>query len=257
MSGPVVLTIPENGKIDRIRKIFPNYVLKKLAITQLVCGALAAILQILAIADDNAPWHKEFVAHVGAGIWTGLFFGISGGIGLLVATRPSHRNLVAFMVLNIISSVFCLPLIIMASIGFAGYRCGFGKIAFGFQIIIALLQAVVAIVSAAFSCKVVCCCGKKNSGAVVYSQETAAQTQTAMDLLTSNQGDQATNLLPSASRSANVDPTIHQASWSEPSHRYYTVDPPLSSNSNTRFFASESETENQGKPPSYENTTKQ
>ena len=48
-TGPVVLTIPQNGnqsKIDRINKVFPNHVVKKLSITQLVFGALATILQV-------------------------------------------------------------------------------------------------------------------------------------------------------------------------------------------------------------------
>ena len=48
-TSPVVLTIPQNGnqsKTDRINKVFPNHVVKKLSITQLVFGALATILQV-------------------------------------------------------------------------------------------------------------------------------------------------------------------------------------------------------------------
>ena len=48
--APVVLTIPQNGtkqaKKDRISKLFPKRTILILSITQLICAALAAILQV-------------------------------------------------------------------------------------------------------------------------------------------------------------------------------------------------------------------
>ena len=42
--------------------------------------------------DDNyyRYYCYDHVAEIGTGLWTGIFFGISGGIGLLVFQRPSH-----------------------------------------------------------------------------------------------------------------------------------------------------------------------
>ena len=47
---PVVLTIPQNGtnqaKQDRISKLFSKRTILILSITQLICAALSAILQV-------------------------------------------------------------------------------------------------------------------------------------------------------------------------------------------------------------------
>ena len=48
--APVLLTIPQNGtnqaKKDRISKLFPKRTILILSITQLICAALVAILQV-------------------------------------------------------------------------------------------------------------------------------------------------------------------------------------------------------------------
>ena len=79
------------------------------------------------------------------------------------------------MVLCIISSMFTLPLIVYSGIGFGmsvnrsyqGY-----SFCFALQMLIGLLQAVVAIVASGFSCRVVCCEKSQNSGRVIYSGQT-------------------------------------------------------------------------------------
>ena len=51
--APVVLTIPQNGtnqaKQDRISKLFSKRTILILSITQSICAALSAILQVSAI----------------------------------------------------------------------------------------------------------------------------------------------------------------------------------------------------------------
>ena len=48
--APVILTIPQNGdnqsNKDRISKLFPKRTILILSFTQLICAALAAILQV-------------------------------------------------------------------------------------------------------------------------------------------------------------------------------------------------------------------
>ena len=46
------------------------------------------IFQIIGIALHKGFW-REGPMDVGWGIWTGLIFCVSGGIGLIGATRPS------------------------------------------------------------------------------------------------------------------------------------------------------------------------
>ena len=130
-------------KKERILKLFPTRVVKILSIIQLVCAVLAPVLQMIVISKANGGY-QAFSAHIGTGFWTGIFFGISGGIGILVFQRPSHCNITAFMVMNIFSSLFCIPLLTFAIIGFAVEveEEGDRAILFGYglQIIIALVQ---------------------------------------------------------------------------------------------------------------------
>ena len=79
------------------------------------------------------------------------------------------------MVLSIISALFCIPLIVFAGIGFADAYV-VPRIFYAVQILIALVQLVVAIVTSAYSCRVVCCGKKLTPGQVMFSP-TFAPTQ--------------------------------------------------------------------------------
>ena len=88
------------------------------------------------------------------------------------------------MVLSIVSALFALPLIIFAGIGFGdSLRRGRSRnflsmIFYGIQLLIGLLQGVVAITTAAFSCRAVCCGRKSHPGAVIFTSGNTAGDQT-------------------------------------------------------------------------------
>merc|ERR1712038_2129752 len=117
---PIVLTIPTQNDTKsekgHILKLFPKRTILIFSIIQLVCAGLAGILQLIVIGIDQGRYYTYFPAVVGTGIWTGFFFGISGGIGLVAANRPSSASIIAFMVMSIISAIFALPLLVFAGI---------------------------------------------------------------------------------------------------------------------------------------------
>ena len=90
------------------------------------------------------------------------------------------------MILCIISSLMTVPLIVISGIGF-GYSTDDNSydydyninnhyqsysVCFALQMLVAMLQAVVAIVASAFSCRVVCGRKSQNIGTVIYSGQT-------------------------------------------------------------------------------------
>merc|ERR1711899_114513 len=89
MGPPIVLTIPTQNDTksekEHILKLFPKRTILIFSIIQLVCSGLAGILQMCVIGIDQGRYYTYFPAVVGTGIWTGFFFGISGGIGLVAA----------------------------------------------------------------------------------------------------------------------------------------------------------------------------
>ena len=95
---------------------------------------------------------------IGTGIWTGVFFAISGGIGLAASRRPSYCMVTAFMVMSIISALFAIPLIVFAGIGTGSFSRHYTGLRFvcGLQLLTGLAQGVVGIITAAFSCRVTC-----------------------------------------------------------------------------------------------------
>jgi len=186
--APIVLTIPTQNDTqsekEHIMKLFPKKYILAFSIIQLSCAALAAILQLCVIGVNDSYYSD--ISFVGSGIWAGFFFGISGGVGLFASHRPSNGTIIAFMVLSIISVLFVLPLLVFAGIGFGGggrRRSSFSIICYGIQIVVGLLQGVVAITASAFSCRAVCCGRRQYPGAVIFSQGTnAEQTFTTIPL---------------------------------------------------------------------------
>merc|ERR1711923_621801 len=174
---PIVLTIPTQNDTksekEHILELFPRRTILIFSIIQLVCAGLAGILQ-LCVLGIEADYYYGGVADIGAGLWAGFFFGISGGVGLLASHKSSNATIIAFMVMSIISAIFALPLLVFAGIGFGGGRRSndFSIVCYGVQIIVGLLQGVVAITTSAFACRATCCGRKQNPGAVVFSQIT-------------------------------------------------------------------------------------
>ena len=88
----------------------------------------------------------------GSGIWTGLIFGINGAIGLSVAKETSKCNLIALVVMSIVS-ILC-SLILIGQGGLIGL---FGVAIRIIYFIIGLVEAGNAIATAVLSCHVICC----------------------------------------------------------------------------------------------------
>jgi hypothetical protein len=167
-----VLFYLQNGvrnKGEHYKKNYPINIIRGLAITQIIVAFIAALTQIIGIAQD---FERN---EIGTGIWSGLFFALAGALGIFSASKPTKCTVISFMVFNIISSLFALILVIFASIGLGNTRCynyyyrdnykcpdySFAKAVLSIQVLIALIELAVSVVSAAVCCRAVCCRTKK------------------------------------------------------------------------------------------------
>merc|ERR1712061_385780 len=165
-ANPIVINLPPidpSHEKEKIQKSFPKRTMMFLSISQIICGCLAVLFQIINIFAAQDIFHG-IIAVIGWGIWTGVIFATSGIVGLVGAFKPSKCILIAFLVMNIISSVFTIFLIVPESIGIA-FIGGYEDIFRGYDttlalycmmLIIGLVQAIVAIIAAGYSCSVVC-----------------------------------------------------------------------------------------------------
>ena len=155
-------------------KRFPKKFILPLSIIQLVMAVLAIITQAIGLYTDD--YYGPGFQIVGTGIWCGIFFALSGVFGAIASSKPSFGWIVTFMVFSIISASFSLPLLVLSSIGTVdqSYYYYFypgdptrGYVVSAIQIVISLVQAAAAIVSAGMTCRAVCC-GSKGKSRVVY-----------------------------------------------------------------------------------------
>jgi len=168
---PVIIMVqapaPMKPKVD-YGKRFPRKLMITLSSIQLVMGCLAVITQIIGLSTRYPDAH-----YVGTGIWCGIFYGLAGLFGIIASLKPSFSSIVTFMVMTIIASVFCIPLLITSSTFTAvtgHYRYDRLKHAmFATQILISLIEAGAAIGSSVMTCKAVCsCCRPMREDGVVY-----------------------------------------------------------------------------------------
>ena len=100
--------------------------------------------------------HNPRVSCLGAGLWAGFFFAISGSFGLAASTRPSQGMITASMVLSIISFIFALPLIAISAIGMAGHLYPLTpgvRTIYGLEILAGVAECIVAITTAYYCCR--------------------------------------------------------------------------------------------------------
>jgi len=139
-----------------------------------VPGALSAIIQITLIGIPYERYYYSHFAHVGQGIWCGIFFLVTGGLGLAAAQRPSNCTIITLMVFSILSACMTIPHMTLDGIG-AGYSSNYrwnDGTALGlycFLFILGLKAGIVSIVISSYTCRAVCCRKVKANGTVMYN----------------------------------------------------------------------------------------
>ena len=101
-NNPIILNSPQTqpqSETERIKKLVSKKTIKGLSIVQLICAAIAMITHITLLGNQESLRRSHF-AEVGAGLWTGFFFGVTGLIGLFASQKPSkckYRYILAFI----------------------------------------------------------------------------------------------------------------------------------------------------------------
>ena len=72
------------------------------------------LLQIVLIC---LPRVDPYYSAIGQGIWCGVFFIITGGLGMAAANNPSDCSIMTLMVFSIISAVMGVPHMVLDALG--------------------------------------------------------------------------------------------------------------------------------------------
>jgi len=100
-----------------------------------------------------------------AGIWCSVIFFLLDFLGMFSASKKSSRLIITTMVVGILAALFAVALVIFSAIGL-GQAYGFHPSEYGtaigmysLQLVIGIVELVLAIISSSLSCKATCCRG--------------------------------------------------------------------------------------------------
>ena len=155
-----VVQEPRRGKVDKkaIKDAYNVKATTVLGIAHIICGIIAFSCEIDVVVSLSGP---RFT--VGAGIWSSVFFFISGGLAIGGAMSGRKCLVVATMIMAIISAVCAGVLLIMSAILFehnTRVPLPGGKsidALYGLLIAMGATMLIVAIISAALTCRPLCC----------------------------------------------------------------------------------------------------
>jgi len=171
-----------------------------LGIIHIIFGLISLGIEITNLVVDNLS--------VATGIWTSVFFFISGGLAIGGARSGNKCLVVATLVMAIISAVSAGILLILSTILLVSsyrysmaFRYSMAPLVFGLLIVTGATMLIIAIASASLTCKPLCC-GSSNQGTVHYNPNLVNQVATLN--ITTLQDPQAhpstsVQLLPSSS----------------------------------------------------------
>ena len=170
----VVVQAPTNSRDDNaaIKEAYSVKAATVLGVVHIICGIIAFSCEI-----DVLVWPSRGPpGTLGTGIWTSMFFFISGGLAIGGAQSGKKCLVTATMVMAIISAVCAGVLLIMSAIflsvtGGRAYSYSYSTYHYGSQnyyiinkvpsysLLIAMgaTMLIVAIISAALTCKPLCC----------------------------------------------------------------------------------------------------
>jgi len=172
---------------DQFKKFFPKRTIMIISVMMVVAGALSSITQICLIVKPyqiryTKNWWSEEFAKRGQGIWCGVFFLATGGLGLVVAQRPTQCRIITLMVFSILSACMTIPHMALdglgAHIAYDYFYDGQAVALFCVLFFLGLKACIVSIIISTYTCRAVRCRRVKASETVMYKPASAALLHT-------------------------------------------------------------------------------
>ena len=152
----VIITAPitntTRSRVHYGEERFPKTIVYLVSFIQLIIGLIVFFVQFFEFAGTGC----FSIACVGGGFWCGLFFAVSGLLGIRAAFKASYCTIITFMVFSIISACLACTLLSISSIAMSSYTAMKNSavwITYAIQAILSVMQVVVAITSSALACR--------------------------------------------------------------------------------------------------------
>ncbi|CAK8672355.1 uncharacterized protein LOC143465947 [Clavelina lepadiformis] len=164
--APAIINNPPNMEIGRKYAGLYN----KLGITQIVLAVLSMVFQIILLA--LAVTYYDSYAYLSSGLWAGVFFMVSGILGVISAKKPIYNIIVAALTMTIFSalaaaSMFGIELAAAIYFSYGGpcspydWNCFYYTTPIGLhsmQTVFSFTAFVIAIIHSVYCCAPTSCC---------------------------------------------------------------------------------------------------
>merc|ERR1712212_746451 len=153
---PIVIVVEKSSTKVSLEKSYKSRAATIIGTIHILCG-IAAFFSNIALLLFSSRFH---VGVFGTGIWSSVFFIISGSLSICSGKNTNSCLIISTMVMSIISAISAGILIIFSAIGLAHdgcyyyYHCDVHPEVFhGIQLLAGIIELVLAITSASLSCK--------------------------------------------------------------------------------------------------------
>jgi len=173
---PIVIVVEKSSNKVPLDKSYKSKAAIIIGTIHILCGVCACLSNIGLLVFVN----RFHLGVFGTGIWSSVFFFISGGLSICSGKNTNSCLIISTMVMSIFSAISAGILVIFSGIGVAHdecyhYYCDMQPEIFHWiQLLAGMTEIILAITSASFSCKATCCRDKLDTSTpykVVYKPD--------------------------------------------------------------------------------------
>merc|ERR1711942_351896 len=165
---PIIIVVEKSSTKVSLEKSYKSRAATIIGAIHILCGLVAFTSNIALMVVV----HIFHVGIFGTGIWSSVFFIISGSLSICSGKNTNSCLIISTMVMSIISAISAGILVIFSALGLDhdGYGCRYYNndyyyrnckvnpdIFHGIQLLAGIIEMVLAISSASISCKATCC----------------------------------------------------------------------------------------------------
>jgi len=165
---PIIIVVEKSSTKVSLEKSYKPRAATVIGAIHILCGLVACVSNIALLLAV----YRFHVGVFGTGIWSSVFFIISGSLSICSGKNTNSCLIISTMVMSIISAISAGILVIFSALGLDhdGYGCRYYNndyyyrnckvnpdIFHGIQLLVGIIEMVLAITSAIISCKATCC----------------------------------------------------------------------------------------------------
>ena len=171
---PIYILVEKSSNKKPIKESYQPKAAGIIGVLHVICGLIAFSTAIGLIVNNTRYYGFGMV---GTGIWSSVFFFISGGLSIGSARNSNSCLIISTMIMSIFSAICAGILVIFSGLGLGIDECysyyynqnhcdDTVLVAMnGLQLVAGITEIVLAITSSSLSCKATCCRGKLDTTA--------------------------------------------------------------------------------------------